>query len=1540
MASVSVSASNSSTTISQAVSSIMNSSATAVASAMTRAEDVARVQGSSSWLGLIARFILFILHILSTILYWSLKLTTISFPTLLFTFFSTSLTVTMNATTLALILLLMFSAVTWVVRYRYLNMYSRLPPEPQRKEPELDLFPDAQDEGAKPGLSNYFDEYLSAIKIFGYLERPVFHELTRSMQTRKLIAGETLNLEEEKGFCLVVDGLVEIFVKSSHRGQPPTPAMYHGDSMSSSFSDEDGHPLPGQQRYQLLTEVRNGNPMSSLFSIMSLFTEDVQLRTPSEHSSGESNVTGGVNHHPTPSSAGIPRADYVSPGPVLGTSNLTKLDVKPPPIVDEPELMSPASPDGAASLPRIPPISLDESSMPRVTRPGVTRNSTTSAHPDIIARATVDTTIAIIPASAFRRLIKIYPKATAHIVHVILSRFQRVTLSTAYNYLGLTNEVLHTEKNMIAYSSCELPNMLRGDALARLKEKFKQERERAGEEETGKGIALHNASATSRRRRSSTSLRKELASQVMTRARPQSVVASTIVPPHERLSIHTPSPGDLLANVHVARSGGARPSGTLEIPLTQAWHPDSFRKEDASPLAQRTFNPFATQSRARLTIDPRESLDEDNLFRVSVLECVFTALGMSVGGTSSRGPESTEGSPRLVTYDQRRQKAVFSSNAFGFMEPVDASADWDAESMTSGGASMAGTPNAHVLASEMKHEVEIVFFRQGSVLVEQGERSPGLYYVIDGFLDICVPSDNSGSEILSSSSRSSVTAMHRAESQDAARRPPSTYAQPKLSDTSRSVPEGRRSGATNRRRVGLVKPGGLAGYIGTVSSFRSFIDVVAKTDVYVGFIPRATLERIVERYPIVLLTMAKRLTHLLPRLILHIDFALEWVQVGAGQVLFNKDEESEAIYLVLNGRLRLIEDRRDGGVNVRAEYGQGDSVGELEVMTESARSGTLHAIRDTELVKFPRTLFNSLAQEHPNITLKISKIIASRMRLLVDDPSSQVGWDSAASTSINKSSSTLNIRTVAILPVRSGIPVVEFGNRLMNALAQVGTPNGATSLNQSAILSHLGKHAFNKMGKLKLSHYLADLEEKYGLVVYVADTSVTSPWTQTCITQADCILLVGLAEGDPAIGEYERFMLGMKSTARKTLVLLHADRYSPPGLTRSWLRNRVWINGGHYHLQMSFGSTTVPVHPPSRKGGPTLKERVQILQAEIQKYTSRKIRRRPYYSPDAPYKGDFQRLARRLCGKSIGLVLGGGGARGIVQIGIIRAMEEAGIPIDIVGGTSIGSFIGALYARHADVVPMFGLAKKFAGRMASMWRFALDLTYPSVSYTTGHEFNRGIFKTFGKHQIEDFWLEYYCNTTNISKSRGEIHTSGYAWRYVRASMSLAGLLPPLCDEGSMLLDGGYIDNLTVSHMKSLGVDVIFAIDVGALDDDTPQSYGDTLSGMWAFVNRWNPFSAIPNPPTLAEIQARLAYVSSVDALERAKAMPGCIYMRPPIDDYGTLDFGKFDEIYEMGYEYGTDFLARLRKEGVLPLVEETEAKKALRRTMAPRRASI
>ncbi|KAF2133345.1 lysophospholipase NTE1 [Dothidotthia symphoricarpi CBS 119687] len=1498
---------------SEAVTSASAVSQTSVA-AMKAAEVV-----STSTFGLLGRVILSMLSVLPTVLYWL----TYTLPTLLFTLFSMSLTFTMNFTTLMLLVVFVVSTISYFVRYRYMTMYARLPPEPQREEPQVEVFPETQEFDSKRGLSNYLDEFLSAIKVFGYLERPVFHELTRTMQTRRLAAGETILLEEEKGFCLVVDGLVQIFVKSNREGSD---SDEDEDADEGSSGDSSSH----RQGYQLLTEVKNGAPMSSLFSILSLFTEDVKLRHDDDEDPDLSAPGTPQRKTPLTRNAGF-EANHSLPQtpnyvPQVGSGHRRTSTV--------------ASPTVGGPLSSVPPLSLDADGFGDRPKPTKIRTSPArpkklkSAHPDIVARATVDTTIAIIPATAFHRLTRIYPKATAHIVQVILTRLQRVTLATSHAYLSLTNEVLRTEKLMNKYTNYDLPGFLRDAPLERLKEKFAKEKERLGPDEGMKGIALHNPGA-GRRRRSSVSLRRETAAQARAAANRGTPMESSS---EIQFKLTSPEPGprndrisagDLLTNSQMARGSGRSGRNSFSQPYQH-----DQRRDPRTPLDAGGFNPFASPLKRPATLHRQESIDEATVFRESVLRCMFRAIGLTdlENGNRPRPAVSVEQSPRLLSFDTKRQKAIF-TNAFGFIDPYEASRDGDTESMASAsGMSTMSAVGHHNILEEIVNDVEIVYFPKDAVLVEQGERNPGLYYVVDGFLDVSVSIEEDGSD-------SNVLGTVPTETGFT---PEELFGPPlkrTATNSSQRQPDGSKKKRT-RKSLFMTKPGGLAGYLGTVSSNRSFVDVTAKTDVYVGFLPRASIERIVDRYPVVLLTMAKRLTTLLPRLIQHIDFALEWVQVNAGQVIYNQGDESDAIYIVLNGRLRIIQDAENSSMKVIGEYGQGDSVGELEVLTETARPGSLHVVRDTELAKFPKTLFNSLALEHPGITIKISKIIASRMRALVDDPLHEQSKERSAKATRTNVSSTVNLRTIAILPVTSGIPVVDFASRLLNALTQIGTPRGAVSLNQAAILNHLGRHAFNRMGKLKLSQYLADLEEKYGMVLYVADTPVKSPWTQTCISQADCILLVGLAESSPNIGEYERFLLTTKTTARKELVLLHAERYCQSGLTRKWLRNRPWINGSHHHIQMSFRATQEPVHPAGRRFGNALKQRVQVIQAEIQKYTSRRVRQTPLYSADTPFKGDFHRLARRLCGKSVGLVLGGGGARGISQIGIIRALEEAGIPIDIIGGTSIGAFIGALYAWDADVVPMYGRAKKFASRMGSMWRFALDLTYPSASYTTGHEFNRGIFKTFGNSQMEDSWLEFYCNTTNISKSRSEIHTSGYTWRYVRASMSLAGLLPPLCDNGSMLLDGGYIDNLTVAHMKSLGADVIFAVDVGSLDDDTPQAFGDSLSGFWAIVNRWNPFSTYTNPPTLSEIQSRLAYVSSIDALERAKNTPGCRYMRPPIDPYGTLDFAKFEEIYEVGYRYGQEYLGQLREQGVLPVQEETEKEKNLRRTMAPRRASI
>jgi lysophospholipid hydrolase len=180
------------------------------------------------------------------------------------------------------------------------------------------------------------------------------------------------------------------------------------------------------------------------------------------------------------------------------------------------------------------------------------------------------------------------------------------------------------------------------------------------------------------------------------------------------------------------------------------------------------------------------------------------------------------------------------------------------------------------------------------------------------------------------------------------------------------------------------------------------------------------------------------------------------------------------------------------------------------------------------------------------------------------------------------------------------------------------------------------------------------------------------------------------------------------------------------------------------------------------------------------------------------------------------------------------------------------------------------------------------------------------------------WLTFFCNTTNITHSRMDLHTTGYAWRYVRASMTLVGLLPPLSDQGNMLVDGGYTDNLPVQVMLNMGASSVFAVDVGSIDDTSAREFGESVSGWWVLFNRWNPWSTTRNIPSITEMQARLAYVSSVKTLEEAKNTPGVLYMRMPVECYGTMQFGKFTEIMEVGYKAGKEMVVDWQKEGKIP----------------------
>ena len=276
------------------------------------------------------------------------------------------------------------------------------------------------------------------------------------------------------------------------------------------------------------------------------------------------------------------------------------------------------------------------------------------------------------------------------------------------------------------------------------------------------------------------------------------------------------------------------------------------------------------------------------------------------------------------------------------------------------------------------------------------------------------------------------------------------------------------------------------------------------------------------------------------------------MQVSGGKVLWRPGDPSDSFYIVINGRLRAIDDEEEGKVTILGEYGQGDPLGELDVITRTPHRNTVHAIRDTELVRMPLTLFNAISSRNPQATAELLRIIASRVRDEIDTTlpnrraivRQELGWNN------------INLKAIAVMPTSRSIPIEAFAKKLQSALEDIGAPTAL--LNQASIGRSLGRHAFTRMGKLKVAGWLADQEQRYRTVLYVVDSPVNSTWTQTCIRQADCVMVVG-AGADPSIGEYERVLMSVKTTARKELILLHPERSVVPGSTREWLKVECFV---------------------------------------------------------------------------------------------------------------------------------------------------------------------------------------------------------------------------------------------------------------------------------------------------------------------------------------------------------------------------------------------
>jgi NTE family protein len=286
--------------------------------------------------------------------------------------------------------------------------------------------------------------------------------------------------------------------------------------------------------------------------------------------------------------------------------------------------------------------------------------------------------------------------------------------------------------------------------------------------------------------------------------------------------------------------------------------------------------------------------------------------------------------------------------------------------------------------------------------------------------------------------------------------------------------------------------------------------------------------------------------------------------------------------------------------------------------------------------------------------------------------------------------------------------------------------------------------------------------------------------------------------------------------------------------------------------------------------------------------------------------GDIARLARLLRGGSIGLVLSAGGARGFAHLGIVRALREARIPIDLIGGCSMGAIVGAAVALEwNDVEIRERLRRAFAESNPIN-----DYTLPFLALTKGRKLGRKLEEHFGRVRIEDLWRPFFCVSTNLTVGGLTTHREGPLATALRASVSIPGLLPPVMIGGEAHVDGGIMNHLPVDVMRPTCGTVI-AADVASDLAHAPYGEGGDGPSLWRFLIKRRKI------PPIVDLLVRAATVSS-DVFARKARSQADILFKPSLENIDLLDWQACDTAIEAGYRQAIEHLEQLDKSALLP----------------------
>ncbi len=567
------------------------------------------------------------------------------------------------------------------------------------------------------------------------------------------------------------------------------------------------------------------------------------------------------------------------------------------------------------------------------------------------------------------------------------------------------------------------------------------------------------------------------------------------------------------------------------------------------------------------------------------------------------------------------------------------------------------------------------------------------------------------------------------------------------------------------------------------------------------------------------------------------------VEVGAGETLFHAGDPGETLYVVASGLLEAVLDECSPAERPVASFWTGDVIGEMAILTGERRSASVRAATDSTLMAFARYYFLRLLDRAAGVAVSLSRTLSRRL--------------SATDAALSGHGPTIAL--VAVLGDRDSRGALlkalrASAERQTGAATALAVLDGSPRDPVSAGVAPVGPasaEACDLDDAALLSRLRATARRDGHVLVWSTPTEALA--RLPLVRHADRVVLVDATEGDPVALRVMEDLRRVRSTVR----LAYLAR---PG---------------------------APLPPSAREAAAPLR-----LLCEPEN---------GWWSPRA---GDVDRLVRHLLRRSVGIALSGGAAQGVAHLGVLEALLDGGIPIDVIAGTSGGALYGSLVAS--------GLPVRLAqDRVIQHTRHNLndraDPVIPTRGLIRGARIERMIRDVLGDVVFEELAIPACAVAADLDSGEEVILNHGPVYRAVRASISVPGVFEPYRLDGRLLVDGGVVNPLPVSVARREGADFVLAVQV------PPPGKGPERGG--GHVSR-----QLRGGHNLLSTMVRTYYFAG-DVLASRSAAEADLLIRPDVAHFGWRDYRSAPAIIQEGRVAGNAILPGLRARMAWPRSE-------------------